>query len=160
MNKKIESKSECQTYYKKEIIFNNEKWEYEFFFKNNKWELLAYIVFKVVQEWFWKVQYSIGNIEHLTNANWYEHMPEFLKEIYKNNWFSEKSRIKHFWEIALNEVLKYAKENHKDLEIVVVKWYEKNTPYIMSLVNRIQKKYQTIIEIYWPGEISICTLKI
>ncbi|MFA5916707.1 MAG: hypothetical protein WC850_00550 [Candidatus Gracilibacteria bacterium] len=157
---KSELEGEGKIDYKKEIKFNKDKGEYEFFFKNKEGELLAYIVFKIVQEGFGKVQYSVGNVEHLTNANGFEHMPEFLKEVYENNGYSEKSGIKHFGEIALNEVLKYAKENHKDLEIVVVKGYEKNTPYIMNLVNRIKKKYETILEIYGPGELSICTLKI
>ncbi len=146
--------------YKTEIKFNKDKWEYEFFFKNKEWELLAYIVFEIIQEHFWKVQYSVGTIKHLSNANWFEHMPEFLKETYKDYWYSKKSWIKHFWEIALNEVLKYTKEHLKGLEIVVVVWYEKNAPYIMNLINRIKRKYATILEIMWPGELSICTLKI
>lgn len=139
----------------KTIPLNNGE-RLEFYFKNSKWELVSYMVLTILENQYWKVWY----INELTTANWYNHFSERLQKIYLEKWYKKGTWIKHFWELALNEILLHSKKNHPDLNIIVIPWLQKNKKHILDLVNRVKNKYSLILETYWETDNSICTIRI
>lgn len=139
----------------KTIPFSNGQ-RLEFYFKNSKWELLSYMVLTIVENQYWKTWF----INELTTANWYNHLPERLQKIYLEKWYKKGTWIKHFWELALNEILLFSKKNYPDLNIIVVPWLQKNKKHILDLVTRVKSKYSLILETYWETDNSICTIRI
>lgn len=134
--------------------------KYSFYFKDENWKLISYILFTIVENDYWNFVSKIWYINDLTTANWFEHFTSYMKEIYLKNWCEWKSWVKHFWELALNDVIKYIKKAYPDLELIVVNWLEKNTKHILDLVERLKSKFNDILHIYSWTDSSICSLKI
>lgn len=143
------------TYLKTEIISKWEVIEFQFKSKNNS--LLAYFKVTIITDTLW---WKSCYINDMTTANWYCHFTDRIKKFYHENWYNKNSKIKYFWEIALNEVISHIKNNFDWINIIVIPWLEKNKKNILELVARTKKRFNHILEVYWPTDNSVCSIRI
>jgi len=135
---------EKQIYRKNGVVFH------KFFFKDLYWNLLSYISFNLK----WEVIYIID----ITNWNWYNHMVDETKDIYKRNWFNHKS-YKGFCETSFSYVLDFIKTNYPQINIIPVNSYEAGKNHVLNLIGRVKSKtWQLIDKVTWWGEHTIATI--